>query len=361
MVAAEEKQEQAGGESYHNHHMGTIFKKGFSFSGFERDMLKLSMGDGSYLDISGISGVDSISDGRGAVFADFDNDGDSDIFLVSAQRKAHYLFRNNVGSDRHFLRVELEGRSGGRDAFGAIVRVHTAHGIQTKVKAGGSGFLSQHDPRLLFGLGDETEVARLEVAWPGGESLTLTDLPIDTTIRLTEGQNGFQRVAPPSGTLPDPLGDREEMLARLGIRPGATFPRLELRDLGGQPRSLEATLRPGRKMLLNVWATWCTPCAVEIPELVHLYPELTAAGIDLVGLSVDVDPAADVQGYVARQGMEYPVLMTDSDSLDILYPNGEATVPLTLLLSDQGQVLEIYSGWSKRSAAALEALVKSGS
>ena len=153
MVAATERIEQAGSETYQDDHMGAIFKAGFSFSGYERDFLALNAGGGKFLNISGVSGVDSISDGRGSVFADLDNDGDLDIFLTAMQREAHYLFRNNVGQRNGFLRVELEGDRGGRDAFGAVVRVKTSAGILTKVKAGGSGYLSQWDPRLTFGLG----------------------------------------------------------------------------------------------------------------------------------------------------------------------------------------------------------------
>ena len=108
-MAAAEHVEDAGNADYHDDHMGTIFKQGFSFSGYERDLLTWNQGDGTYRNISGVSGVDSISDGRGSVFADFDNDGDSDIFLTTAQREAHYLFRNNVGSKSNYLRVELTG------------------------------------------------------------------------------------------------------------------------------------------------------------------------------------------------------------------------------------------------------------
>ena len=113
MVAAAEQVEDAGNAEYHDGHMGTIFKKGFSFSGYERDMLKWNVGD-RFVDISGASGIDSISDGRGTCFADFDNDGDMDVFLTAEQGEAHFLFRNNVGSEQNHLRVELIGSTSGR-------------------------------------------------------------------------------------------------------------------------------------------------------------------------------------------------------------------------------------------------------
>src|SRR5829696_9950903 len=135
-----------------------MFGQGFSFSGYERDPPYLNLGGKKFTDISGVSGIDSITDGRAGVFADFDNDGDLDVFVTTIQGQAHLLFRNNVGQENNWLRVALEGSgktAGGRDAFGAVVRVKTSQGTLTKIKSGGSGFVSQHDPRLLFGLGGD--------------------------------------------------------------------------------------------------------------------------------------------------------------------------------------------------------------
>ena len=86
-----------------------MFGQGFSFSGYERDPLYLNLGGKKFTDISGVSGIDSITDGRAGVFADFDNDGDLDVFSTTIQHQAHLLFRNNVGQDSNFLRIELEG------------------------------------------------------------------------------------------------------------------------------------------------------------------------------------------------------------------------------------------------------------
>lgn len=161
--------------------------KGFSFSGYERDSLFLSAGGRRFIDISGVSGIDSISDGRAAVFVDIDDDGDLDVFLTTIQGRAHLLFHNLAGQQNRHLRVVLEGTKSGRDAFGAEVRVKTSFGIMTKIKAGGSGFLSQHDPRLLFGLGRETGAEWVEVLWPSGIRQRFGNVPAGTTMHITEG------------------------------------------------------------------------------------------------------------------------------------------------------------------------------
>ena len=164
--------EKQGKGALRNDQDRLMFGEGFSFSGYERDPLYLNTGAKKFVDISGVSGIDSITDGRAGVFADFDNDGDTDVFMTVIQGQSHHLFRNNVGQDSGYLRVVLEGapnESGGREAYGAVVRVKTSAGTLTKIKAGGSGFISQHDPRLLFGLGRDAQAASVEVTWPGNK------------------------------------------------------------------------------------------------------------------------------------------------------------------------------------------------
>jgi hypothetical protein len=68
-----------------------MFGEGFSFSGYERDPLYLNTGAKKFVDISGVSGIDSITDGRAGVFADFDNDGDTDVFMTVIQGQSHHL------------------------------------------------------------------------------------------------------------------------------------------------------------------------------------------------------------------------------------------------------------------------------
>lgn len=357
MVAASEQVEEAGSETYHENHMDAIFKEGFSFSGYERDFLTMNLGGGRFVDISGVSGLDSISDGRGAVFADLDNDGDLDVFLTAAQREAHYLFRNNVGQDSGWLRVDLEGTSSGRDAFGTVVHVKSSAGLQTKIKSGGSGFLSHNDSRLLFGLGRDERAEWVEIQWPTGKTVKLEDIPVRTALRVVEGQDGFVELSEKRIRLADPLSAADAFLAQLGVRKGQRFPDVQLREASGRTTRLEDLLEPGRHKLVNFWATWCVPCAQEIPELQRLYPGLESSGVDLIGISVDLDTVEYVPDYIAARQVTYPIFTTDEATLDALYPTGEATVPLTILLDENGTIVEILSGWSERSERRLNALV----
>jgi thiol-disulfide isomerase/thioredoxin len=334
--------------------------EGFSFSGYERDPLYLNLGNKKFTDISGVSGIDSITDGRAGVFADFDNDGDLDVFSTTIQGQSHLLFRNNVGQDGRHLRVSLEGSAksaGGRDAFGAVVRVRTSQGTLTKIKSGGSGFISQHDPRLLFGLGRDERAEWVEVTWPAGRAERFEgDFRAGSSWLLREGAGRAQTLATKRAALPDPL-TREEVFARgLKIAVGRPMPELALRTVGRAPASLRSLLKPGRRLVVNVWATWCGPCRTEMPELERLRARLAANGVDLVGLNVDTDPAADLRGFLREHRVGYPVYVGGVAAVESLYATDELQVPVSILVDERGVVREIIPGWSAKTQRRFEAL-----
>lgn len=324
-----------------------IFDQGFSFSGYERDGVYLNAQGERFIDIAGVSGLDSISDGRAGVFADFDNDGDQDIFVTTIQGRAHLLFRNNVGQDAPWIRLDVVGdASTGRDAFGAVVRLATATGMATRIKSGGEGFISQHDPRLLVGLGRREAVASVEVTWPGGLVETFTGrADPGATIVLRKGSGRFESRDLRTSRLPDPIPPAELAARGLRLAIGAAMPDVPVNTGSGPARALASFLRPGRRLLVNVWATWCGPCAKEMPELQRLGPGLAVNGVDLVGLNVDTEPA-DIPGFAARLGVSYPVVVGGTAAIERLYATEEIFVPMSVLLDDQGIVREIMPGWS---------------
>ena len=328
-----------------------MFEEGFSFSGYERDPLYLNLGTRKFIDISGVSGIDSITDGRAGVFADFDSDGDLDVFMTTIQGQSHYLFRNNVGQENNHLRISLEGARGSvRDAFGAVVRVKTSAGTLTKIKSGGSGFISQHDPRLLFGLGRDARAEWIEVTWPSGRVERFKEgARAGTELLIREGTGRTETLTTGRAKLPDPL-TREEIFARgLKIRVGEPLPELALKTLSGATVSLQKQLRAGRRSLINVWATWCVPCAKEMPELERLRARLAANGVDLIGLNVDAEPKADVRGFVRSQRVSYPNFVGGVAAIEKLYATDELSVPMSVLIDERGVVQEIIPGWSEKT------------
>jgi thiol-disulfide isomerase/thioredoxin len=326
-----------------------MFGQGFSFSGYERDPLYLNLGTKKFMDVSGVSGIDSITDGRGGVFADFDNDGDQDVFSTTIQNQSHLLFRNNVGQENNFLRVELEGngKDVSRDAFGAVVRVHTTAGTLTKIKSGGSGFISQNDPRLLFGLGRDARAESVEVTWPNGKVERFEgDFAAGTTVRLRKDASRAENVVLAKAKLPEPLTKADTLAQTLKISVGKPLPAIIVRTLEGRPSRIRGHLKPGRQTLINVWATWCLPCAKEMPELERLLPKLAARGIDVVGLNVDTLATAPVGKYVSEKKVTYPILLGGIRAVGTLYATEELTVPLSILVNEKGVVTDLIPGWS---------------
>jgi len=335
-----------------------LFEEGFSFSGYERDLVALNLGGGRFLDISGVSGADSITDGRGAAFADLDNDGDTDIFLRTAYGAAHLIFRNNVGAGGRHLRVTLEGTRSGRDAFGAVVRVKTGAGIQTRLKAGGSGYLSQGDPRLLFGLGAGGEPEWIEVVWPSGRKDRYGDLPPWTSIRIREGDPRPSRVTERSFSLPDPIPEEEARWQALKIRKGDLLPALPVVTLDGRASSLADVVPRGRGAVINLWATWCVPCAEEMPELQRLHA--SGSGPPIIGVSLDDESTrGQVPGFLARHGITYPIVLAGTAFVEALYAAEPAAVPLTLVLDAEGRAQELLPGWSPETSRRLRDLDRS--
>jgi len=346
VVAAEEEVEGEDKVEFHKTHMSEIFGDGFSFSGYERDLVKWNDGAGTFVDVSGVSGADSISDGRGTVYADFDNDGDLDIFLTAMQHKTHYLFRNNIGQDNNYLRVELVGTDSGTDAYGAVIELESASGRQQKIKFGGAGYLSQSDGRVLFGLGSDERVKSLSIRWPSGAVHQANDLGVNQTLRFTEGAQDQETVALTRFSFPRPWNSAEKLLAESGLSIGDAFPTLLLESLPGGPAGLEEVGDHGRRTLVNLWATWCTSCVREMPELERLAPSFRAAGIDLVGISLDFQAVDSVSPYLGELGISYPNFVIKEQGMELLFPGGEIQVPLTFLLAPDGTIEAIWAGWT---------------
>ena len=123
--------------------------------------------------------------GRGACFADYDNDGKIDAFLVNLNGPGQ-LLHNVTPSAGHWLTVQLTGTKGNRDGIGATVEV-VANGVRQKSeRVAGSGYLGQDDWRLHFGLGAAVKAERVTVRWPGGAEQTVENVAADQILEVRE-------------------------------------------------------------------------------------------------------------------------------------------------------------------------------
>lgn len=113
----------------------------------------------------------------------------------------------------------------------------------------------------------------------------------------------------------------------------------------------------GEVLVLNVWATWCPPCRVEMPGFVDLQEELGDEGVQFVGIAVDRDGASAVRPFVEERGVNFPQIA--NPSLAARYFPGDV-VPRTYVIDTQGRIRYSHEGvmlkWALRDA--LETLVR---
>jgi hypothetical protein len=165
------------------------------------------LGQGKFADVSREAGpVLSVkSTARGACFADYENNGKMDAFVVNLGDKGVLL--HNVSTDTgHWIeiklvgamtkfdgvgpKVDLKGTMSNRDGIGARVEVFAAGKHHTAERVAGTGYLSQDDARLHFGLGTATTIDKLIVHWPSGREQTLEKLSVDRVLTVQELKSG---------------------------------------------------------------------------------------------------------------------------------------------------------------------------
>jgi enediyne biosynthesis protein E4 len=133
---------------------------------------------------------DSPRVGRGAAYADFNNDGRLDL-LLSTNGGPVYLFRNDAlgaAASYHSLRIKLIGTKSNRDGIGATVKLTSSGETQTQMLRSGSSYLSASELVLTFGLAQRDKADAIEIRWPSGQVDRLTNVPAGQTITVAEGK-----------------------------------------------------------------------------------------------------------------------------------------------------------------------------
>ena len=158
-----------------------------TWSGYERNLLYLNNGDGTFSDVSGVAGMDFVEDSRTFALGDFDGDGRVEMVLKNRSAPGLRYLKNVMPQIAPAIALRLTGKKSNRDAIGARVMIETSAGQQTRFVQAGSGFLAQHSKELLFGLGQASGKISATIRWPGGLVEKLEDLPANHRVWVGEG------------------------------------------------------------------------------------------------------------------------------------------------------------------------------
>jgi len=123
--------------------------------------------------------------GRGTSIGDYDNDGDLDALISNLNDQCRFL-RNNKGTQNNWLIVRLVGTTSNRDGIGARLKITHGDKIQIAQKKSTTGYLSQNDPRVHFGLAKDDIVNRLEIKWPSGKEQILENIEVNQILEVKE-------------------------------------------------------------------------------------------------------------------------------------------------------------------------------
>jgi hypothetical protein len=148
--------------------------EGRSLSGYQTKHLWLNDGSGKFVDVAPAVGVTDTYDGRAVALADLWNRGALDV-VVANERGPLLIYKNTVTPENKWIEFDLAGTKTNRSAIGAQVVVYWNGQQQAQEVSGGSGFASQNQRRLHFGLGKFPQIEKAVIRWPSGKIQTITN------------------------------------------------------------------------------------------------------------------------------------------------------------------------------------------
>ena len=132
-----------------------------------------------------------------------------------------------------------------------------------------------------------------------------------------------------------------------GVQLGGPAPHIEGTDLDGRPLRLSDL--HGQVVLVNFWATWCSPCLEEIPDLVQVAHQFAAQGVQVVGANVDVESPHRLAAFARQHQMTYPVVAATPEVVEAYRLT---VIPTTFVIDRQGVIRKRYLGPRGRATFA---------
>ena len=151
----------------------------------ENNKLYSNNNDGSFTDVSTSTGTADNNPAAGITWADYDNDGDLDLYVANSASSTNRLYRNS-GNTNQWLQVTLTGITDNTSAIGTTITVVTGSVRQRRDIDGGSGQLTQSPLTATIGLGTNSFIDSLIIQWPSEDPQTLTNISTNQNLSVTE-------------------------------------------------------------------------------------------------------------------------------------------------------------------------------
>src|SRR5215469_3902321 len=331
-----------------------LIRSDHSWSGYERNVFYGNNHDGSFSDLSGLSGMDFPDDGRAFALADLDQDGRLEVILKNRTAPQLRILRNALEKIGNSVAFRLRGTKSNRDAIGAAVTIESAGRRQTKYLQAGSGFLSQHTKEVFFGLGDASGPVTVTVRWPNGRVETFPNVPANHRIELSESSPEFraQLFSPTASAYlqPTPLLAVEPLpsAAETWLIQPLPAPAFSLPAISGKSWDLYSIR--GKKLLV-FWSVASKLSCSQLSSLADHQSALT--DLEILAVSVD-DPSVQfsVQSFAREEKLPFPLLIPTSEVLGIynitfryLFDrHRDLSVPTSFLIDGNNMVVKVYQG-----------------
>lgn len=128
-------------------------------------------------------------------------------------------------------------------------------------------------------------------------------------------------------------------------------PLFEVRNVEGKSVSLDALLKKG-PVLLDFWATWCKPCVISLPAMERQWREHQAAGLTVVGVSVDGPRNfSKVRPFARGLGLTFPIVLDEDGSLARRYD--VIGMPTSILIAPDRRIAHVQVGYTPGQEEAL--------
>ena len=320
-------------------------------SGNERNRLFWNGQGQGFTDISALSGLDSIADGRCLALWDFDRDGWQDVAVVNANAPKLQLFHNRLGEleeENGMIAVRFVGGNhtsarselACRDGYGAVVSLRAGGSHIVREHRCGEGFAAQNSATMIVGLGDVSKADELIVRWPSGRSQRLQHVAEGSLVTAFEDLEhapdgtGFsvERYRTQSQPLLPSNGEQGDLAWLI--------------EHALEEHNFSATRQA---CLITTTATWCAACKQQFPQI-KLLKRHFGERLAVIGVPADKEESEELLAeYETENQPPYVILkrlMPEERNRihNYIEQSGRHAIPSSFLLNGQGKVMGSYAG-----------------